>query len=70
MFKKVVTYEVHLEVETPIGHNSVKIMDMTCLDSDPAGMAVFEERLRPRIKEWKPWGQIVVIRQIREEVYQ
>ena len=69
-FTKVVTYEIHLEVDTPIGSNSVKMMEMTCLDNDPAGMAVFEERLRPRIKEWESWGQIVVVRQIREEVYQ
>lgn len=66
--KKLVVYEIHQTVQTALGENEIKLMETTCLDNDEAGMSVFEERLAPRIREYEKWGEIIVIRQTREEV--
>lgn len=65
---KLVHYELHQEVQTGLGTQTIKVIENNCLDSDEAGLAAFESRLAPRIREYEKFGKITVIRQTREEV--
>ena len=46
----------------------VKLLEMQCLDTDQSGVAVFESRLAPRLREYEKFGKIKLIRKTHEEI--
>ena len=65
---KLVQYEIHQEVQTAGGRDTVILMTNTAPDPTPEMLKAYEARLAPRIREYEKFGKITVMRQTREEV--
>ena len=65
---KTIHYELHQVVDTALGSQMVKLLEMQCLDTDQSGVAVFESRLAPRLREYEKFGKIKLIRKTHEEI--